>query len=65
MNLRKAWLYEALKDMPGLDPAILESLRPSVKTPIGRSSADRVSWPHRNGKDIRLQADQHFQVRYL
>lgn len=65
MNIRKAWLYEALKDMPGLDLAVLESLKPSTKTPIGRTPADRVSWPHHNGKDIRLEATSKFQVRYI
>ena len=61
MNIRKQWLYEALKDIPGIDPAILKTLMPKTPAATAWSLSDHQEhgkrYPRRNGADFKTSPD--------
>lgn len=60
MNLRKRWLYETLKDIPGIDTAILAEVL-KTRPEIGRTDdvIREMHWPRRTQPDARCTPTEY------
>lgn len=53
MNLRRQWLFETLRDIPGIPPEVLASLKPRMRLEVPPAGELKYRLPRRNGPDYR------------